>query len=224
MLLLVVAVFCVLGGVDGRAGILDMSAYALVLLACGVATLFRFRVTDELQKVSASFSRALHIGFVVVAAVFVSIVSAWIVDYVWLETNSSIQMQFFSLTASLFAMISVALYFLGQRGGALMVLVPLCAVGLGMAQYFVVMFKGTPIMPADLLSLRTAGAIAAGYEYVLTPNMVIALCACGVCACVLSFVGSNKGELARKVRIAASVASAGVGIALFGVWRPCLTR
>lgn len=114
-------------------------------------------------------------------------------------------------------MISVALYFLGQRGGALMVLVPLCAVGFGMAQYFVVMFKGTPIMPADLLSLRTAGAIAAGYEYALTPNMVIALCACGVCACVLSFVGSNKGELARKVRIAASVASAVVGIALFGV-------
>ena len=79
------------------------------------------------------------------------------------------------------------------------------------------MFKGTPIMPADLLSLRTAGAIAAGYEYALTPNMVIALCACGACACVLSFVGSNKGELARKVRIAASVASAVVGIALFGV-------
>lgn len=216
-LLLVVAVFCVLGGVDGQAGILDMSAYALVLLACGVATLFRFRVTEELQKMSGPFSRALHIGFVVVATVFVSIVSAWIVDYVWLETNSSIQMQFFSLTASLFAMISVALYFLGQRGGALMVLVPLCAVGFGMAQYFVVMFKGTPIMPADLLSLRTAGAIAAGYEYVLTPNMVIALCACGVCACVHSFVGSNKGELARKVRIAASVASAVVGIALFGV-------
>lgn len=36
-LLLVVAVFCVLGGVDGQAGILDMSAYALMLLACGVA-------------------------------------------------------------------------------------------------------------------------------------------------------------------------------------------
>lgn len=76
VLLLVVAVFCVLGGVDGQAGILDMSAYALVLLACGVATLFRFRVTDELQKMSGPFGRALHIGFVVVATVFVSVVSA----------------------------------------------------------------------------------------------------------------------------------------------------
>lgn len=217
VLLLVVAVFCALGGVDGQAGILDMSAYALVLLTCGVATLFRSRVALELQKLSGSLNRALYIGLAVVAIAFVSIVSAWIVDFVWLETSSSIQMRFFSLTAAVFAMCSVALYFLGQRGGALMLLVPICAVGFGVAQHFVVMFKGMPIMPADLLSLRTAGAIAAGYEYVLTPNMVVALCAVGVCACVLSFVKPNRGEFSLKVRIAASVASAVVGVSLVGV-------
>ena len=128
-LLLVVAVFCALGGVDGQAGILDMSAYALVLLACGVATLFRSKVALEFRKLSGALGRAVHIGTAVVAIAFVSIVSAWIVDFVWLETGSSIQMQFFFLTSSLFAMCSVALYFLGQRGGALMVFVPICAVG-----------------------------------------------------------------------------------------------
>lgn len=216
-LLLVVAVFCALGGVDGQAGILDMSAYALVLLACGVATLFRSKVALEFRKLSDALGRVVHIGTAVVAIAFVSIVSAWIVDFVWLEASSSIQMQFFFLTAAVFAMCSGALYFLGQRGGALMVLVPICAVGFGIAQHFVVMFKGMPIMPADLLSLRTAGAIAAGYEYVLTPNMVVALCAVGVCACVLSFVKPNRGELSFKVRIAASVASAVVGASLVGV-------
>lgn len=199
-LLLVVAVFCALGSVDGQAGILDMSAYALVLLACGVATLFRSKVALEFRKLSDALGRVVHIGTAVVAIAFVSIVSAWIVDFVWLEASSSIQMQFFFLTAAVFAMCLVALYFLGQRGGALMVLVPICAVGFGIAQHFVVMFKGVPIMPADLLSLRTAGAIAAGYEYVLTPNMVVALCAVGVCACVLSFVKPNReSSLSRSV-------------------------
>ena len=79
------------------------------------------------------------------------------------------------------------------------------------------MFKGMPIMPADLLSLRTAGAIAAGYEYVLTPNVVVTLCAVGVCAYVLSFVKPNRGEFSLKVHIAASFASVVVGVSLVGV-------
>lgn len=152
-LLLIVAVFCVLGGVDGQAGILDMTAYAIVLLACGVAILYRSKVELEFQKLSGFLNRVLHIGIAVVSTFFASIVSAWIVDYVWLETSSSIQMQFFGLTAMVFAMVSVALYFLGQLGGALMVLVPLCAVGFGIAQYFVVMFEGPPsCLPTCFLS------------------------------------------------------------------------
>lgn len=69
-----------------------------------------------------------------------------------------------------------------------MAFVPLCALGFGIAQHFVVMFKGTPIMPTDLLSLKTAGAVASGYNYVLTPKMVVALCATAVCACSLSLL------------------------------------
>ena len=213
-LLLVVGIFCLIGGIDAEAGILDLGAYAVALFLCGTITLMRNRISDGMAELPIKLRAALRAVAIVCVIAFVSIVSAWMIDYVWLDTSGSIQLQYFAVTVLLFALASVALYFLGQRGGALVTFVPLCAVGFGIAQYFVVMFKGTPIMPTDLLSLKTAGAVASGYNYVLTPKMVVALCATAVCACSLSLIRPNYRSFSRRTRAITAGASTLVGVVL----------
>ena len=55
----------------------------------------------------------------------------------------------------------------------------------GIANYFVVQFRGQPILPWDLTSFSTALTVSGGYEYVPTRNMAVAvmsyLCAVIVC-------------------------------------------
>lgn len=60
------------------------------------------------------------------------------IDFAWMESIGGIQLQFFGLTVGLFLAVCTALYFIGQRSGALVSAVPLCAAGFGIAQYYVV--------------------------------------------------------------------------------------
>lgn len=214
LLLAVVAAFAVSGHLDAQAGRLEIAAYSLVVLACGLMVLARRRVGDALDGLSRGVATGLRVFIACTALIAVSLASAWVVDFAWMESIGGIQLQFFSVTALLFLVVSTALYFLGQRTGALVAVVPLCAVGFGIAQHFVVMFKGTPIMPMDLLSLKTAGAIAAGYEYVLTSNMVRALCVTALSLCALSYVRAGEPHASRKVRVGVSVASVCTGFVL----------
>ena len=69
-------------------------------------------------------------------------------------------------------------------------------------------------MPMDLLSLKTAGAIAAGYDYVLTSNMIRVLCVTAISLCALSFVRPGAHHESRKVRVGLAFASLFAGVAL----------
>lgn len=106
---------------------------------------------------------------------------------------------------------SAVLYFIGRRSGGLVSIVPVCAAGFGIAQYFVILFKGVPM---DLLSLKTAGAIAAGYGYVLTSNMIKVLCTTVISLYALSFVRPGARHESCKVRVGLAFASLFVGVAL----------
>jgi len=46
---------------------------------------------------------------------------------------------------------------------------------LAMTNYYVMLFRGTPFVPMDLLSLGTAAQVAAGYDYSLSHQQVIAI-------------------------------------------------
>lgn len=239
VLLLIIGVFCVIGSVAYDAGALDLGAYSVVLLLCGSLTLFgrpapapvagmteaRNRNARHLNLEGESAKDAMgpsgllvcirQMGCSLLVVAAVSIASAWMIDYLWLESSGDIQVKFFAVTSLLFFVVGVALFFLGRCHGAPVLVVPLCAAGFGIAQYFVVSFKGVPIMPTDLLSLNTAVAVAGGYSYVLTSRMVLALCAVGICACALSFLRPPRIGV-KKVRIVSSVASALAGIAVAG--------
>ncbi len=213
-LLLLVAAFAAGGGLEADVGKFEIGAYSLVLFLCGASVLVRSRFNASLTRLSRRLSTAIRslIAFATLSAV--SIASAWMVDYAWMESIGGIQLQYFGLTASLFFALSAALYFIGQRSGGLVSIVPACAAGFGIAQYFVILFKGVPIMPMDLLSLKTAGAIAAGYDYVLTSNMIKVLCTTAISLCALSFVRPGARHESRKVRVGLAFVSLFVGVAL----------
>ncbi len=69
---------------------------------------------------------------------------------------------------SIITAIMMGLYYLFQRRGAGAGVAAFVFWGIGMAEYFVILFKSMPISPADLSALRTAAAVGGGYAFVFT--------------------------------------------------------
>ena len=53
-----------------------------------------------------------------------------------------------------------------------MVLVPVVCCILGIAEHFVITFKGEAILPSDILALGTAMEVSEGYEFTFTAGIV----------------------------------------------------
>lgn len=70
----------------------------------------------------------------------------------------------------LFAVLAV---FLWKGGWLLKTGTVLCFV-IGVAEYYVLEFRGSPLHPADLLSIRTAGEVSGGYQFDLPVSMCAA--------------------------------------------------
>lgn len=161
---------------------------SLIIAALGFATMLRRPMQDWLNVQSVLSATLLRTARDVIILVAAAATSAWLIDFVWLETSAHIDVLYVWTTFLIFLAAEFALYALGQRSGILAVLVPAAAFGLGVAQYFVIQFKGVPIMPTDLLALETAAAVGGGYEYILTWNMLVGIGATSACVCALSFV------------------------------------
>ena len=70
----------------------------------------------------------------------------------------------------------VALYFIFFRTGWGLALGVLIFGVAGIAEYFVLLFKGVVLMPSDLLALGTAAEVAGGYTLEFTDSITLALC------------------------------------------------
>ena len=92
-------------------------------------------------------------------------------------------------------------FFLFQRTGSAPGVLAIVAFFVGIAQYFVILFKTMPISPSDLFAINTAAAVAgSGYTYTLS-----AFCLYGfaLLACALILV-TPLGELRRAADTAAA--------------------
>lgn len=212
-ILLLVGLFCAKGGVASDVGLLDMGCFSAVLFGCGVLSFFRRPFSDALNSLSLPVGESLRAFLALMVLAAVAVASAWVIDFIWLESSAQIDISFFFTTAVLLFAAETVLYFVGQRTGVFVALVPIAATGFGIAQYFVLDFKGVPIMPTDLLALETAAAVGGGYEYVLTSQMVIALCTAGICTCALSFVMPGRRS-SRKALAANAAANIATGLVL----------
>ena len=91
------------------------------------------------------------------------------------ETFYRIPANSFGFSVELLATVLLSLYLLGQRHGGVMALVPVVCCTLGIAEHFVITFKGEAILPSDILALGTAMEVSEGYEFTFTAGIVTSL-------------------------------------------------
>ena len=112
----------------------------------------------------------------------------------------SMDAYYVAVNLGMLAVLFALVYFAGQRsraGGALFLAACLLV---GVANHFVIAYKGQPVVPADLFALSTAAAVSGGYSF-LPDARVLACLALYALACVgLHFV--PKAPLSRRAAAA----------------------
>ena len=216
LLLLALCGLCLSGLYVSTPGFLALST--ALIAASGALTLARgaaFAALARLDRgkaIALSLARdALLVGAAIVIA-FLALELPW--NY-WL---SSVRKFYVAVNLALIAIPFVVLYLLGNRRGGLLA-IPLAAFCvLGLAQYYVVLFKYSAIRPSDVLALGTALSVSSGYRFELAAYQVLSLGLVAFGVALLSFVRplgySPKTSRARRWSLLAARTAAGLG---FGV-------
>ncbi len=74
------------------------------------------------------------------------------------------------LEAALVTAIVAGVFYLFQRRGAAPAIAAFVFFAIGIAEYFVILFKSQPIQPGDLTAIATAAAVGAGYVFELSSS------------------------------------------------------
>lgn len=87
------------------------------------------------------------------------------------------------------------------------------SVVIGIANYFVTEFRSSPIVPWDILSLKTAFSVSDNYSFNITGDMIWKIAGAGVIIIFLALV-YRKSPGSIKVRAAKRISAAVAGVAL----------
>ena len=115
------------------------------------------------------------------AAFFIAaVVLGWLlIELPWNDSLSAIESRYVIANLVIVGLLGSIVFLLGQRTRAsLAVFVGLCLL-IGAANFFIIEFKGQPIVPADLFALSTAASVSSGYSLFLTGRLA---------ACIGAFV------------------------------------
>lgn len=170
-------------------GIASLRTNTLVILAAGLVCLPRLHLSALLaRRVPAHRQAACHTAVTIVLLALCEEASRAALEVPWNDAWLDIAPQFVAIEATIIGLALLALYFLFQRHGAGVALGVGFMLFVGIAQYFVFLFKDANITPADLQALGTAAEVSGGYVYVITPAVVqaFAFAAAGIaCAAYL---------------------------------------
>ena len=180
-------VWCARGLYSG--GVASLRTSTLAILVAGLACLPRLRLSALLaRRVPARRQAACHTAATVVLLALCEEASRAALEVPWNDAWLDIAPQFVAIEATIIGLALLALYFLFQRRGAGVALGVGFMLFVGIAQYFVFLFKDANITPADLQAIGTAAEVSGGYVYVITPAVVraVAFAAAGIaCAAYL---------------------------------------
>ncbi len=109
------------------------------------------------------------------ASILTIFLGFFLVEFAW--NPHVLDMSLFHVAANLFflGVTYAIMYFFGQRTRAAMVAFLLLCLVLGTANYYLVKFKGQPVVPADLLAFPTAAEVGGGYSF--APDWHVMVCA-----------------------------------------------
>lgn len=134
----------------------------------------------------------------------------------------SFQMNAFSLTRPkaqilniiFFELIMLFLYVLIGRLRIALIIETAFAFLAGLANFYVVSFRSNPIVPWDLLSVKTASSVAGTYDYSLGKRQILTIIAFVILIIIELFLNLNLKKLKLRFRIISFAASVAV-ICLF---------
>ena len=192
---LVVGIMDMLGLVDGIAPT-GIAAFCATALAAGLASVASPMLGTYLSGTKGCWRTLCSVIMLAAASVF-----AWCA----LEVPSNPEV-FTHEMHEWCVVIGVATIYVFMLGGYLMasrraivpVILAIAFTVLGIAEYFVIMFKEMPIMPSDFLALGTAAEVSGSYSYVLMPTAIqgIQYGMASIAACML--VGSISKTVKRQ--------------------------
>ncbi len=106
----------------------------------------------------AFFAVAVALGFI-------------LLEVPWNDGLPAMEAKYVMPNLAVLALGGAIVFLIGQRTRAsLAVFVSLCLLS-GMANFFLIEFKGQPIVPADLFALSTAASVSSGYSLFLTSRL-----------------------------------------------------
>ena len=196
-LLLFVCVWFALGKV--QCGPVFLSGVTFVFTLLGSLSVFRGHLLSTVSVVVSEhsvgsnaspshpeqrFAVARNILLLILAAVY----SYVALDILWNDAFFAVQFGFALMGIVALLIIYLFLYFLGQGTCVGVSLGVAFFTVIGIVQYFVVLYKASPILPSDIYALGTAAAVSSGYDLVFTKDVLWLLVACAVILFLLQFM------------------------------------
>ena len=212
-LLVFAAVWGALGLCWADAG--SIAVFVLVALVGGALASQRERVLAVYDALPAAVRAVRDVLVLAVSAVL----AACALELAWNAEFSEISPMYFALECLFALLVLAALYFLCMRRGA----APAAGVAafalVGVAQYFVLSFKGSVILPSDLYALGTAAAVSGGYRYGIDSGVLNACTCVALAWCLLAFVRPSltacpRLRFAPLVNVVAGIAIVGGAYAM----------
>lgn len=109
------------------------------------------------------------------------------------------------------AMVFSILFFTLQRSRAGIVLFLILCLVAGIANHFLIEFKGQPVLPSDALAFKTALEVSGGYTYNIDSRLLETLCVFACALVAISYIPKSRTSLDNALRdltIAAIVGTA----------------
>lgn len=129
--------------------------------------------TALLERAYALFSSSSFATQTLIAVLSIA-VGFMVMELPWNERLLAMEPAYASANLGILALLFSIVFLLGQRTRtAAAVFTGLCLL-VGVANHFIVEFKGQPIVPADLFALGTAASVSGGYT--LLPDARVILC------------------------------------------------
>ena len=107
------------------------------------------------------------------------------------------------LELGLVCLAGVTLYLLSGRRGAAVVALPLILTIYGLVNYFMLKFKGTVLIPADLMALETAATVAGTYSYEMAHTCVYSLAWMAIALAFCSYLVPCRTKVLAPTRVLA---------------------
>ena len=195
--LLEVVVLALVASSIYRSGAGSVAAFSAVCAAAGVAASQRDRV---FSRVLAAGGRGLPMGALVFAVDLVLVLVAsylafFSVELPWNDVLADIAPLSAASEQAVIALAMLAAWFVVcRRNWACSVLLVVLQV-IGLAQYFVVVLKGSVIMPGDLLALGTAAAVGSNLRFQMGTPALDAMTITCVGLALLAYVMPVRAQL-----------------------------